>query len=114
MKKIHLPRSSQINRDLIAGLRSAWRPTKYPAARRCGSAREDAGEDCPKPVFGRYRDRKSTRLNSSHDDISYAVFCLNKEIATFQCGERRRVTNGLSPTVYLPTRRLERSTVFFF
>src|SRR6202522_1074045 len=23
-------------------------------------------------------DRKSTRLNSSHDDISYAVFCLKK------------------------------------
>src|SRR2546421_9023762 len=24
-------------------------------------------------------DRKSTRLNSSHDQISYAVFCLKKE-----------------------------------
>src|SRR2546428_7384675 len=29
---------------------------------------------------GRYpRDRKSTRLNSSHDQISYAVFCLKKK-----------------------------------
>src|SRR5699024_11637925 len=26
------------------------------------------------------RDRKSTRLNSSHVSISYAVFCLNKKI----------------------------------
>src|SRR3712207_8880952 len=25
------------------------------------------------------RDRKSTRLNSSHANISYAVFCLNKQ-----------------------------------
>src|SRR5688572_32170281 len=25
-----------------------------------------------------YRDRKSTRLNSSHSQISYAVFCLKK------------------------------------
>src|SRR3712207_8603476 len=25
------------------------------------------------------RDRKSTRLNSSHADISYAVFCLKKK-----------------------------------
>src|SRR5699024_12109980 len=25
------------------------------------------------------RDRKSTRLNSSHGSISYAVFCLNKK-----------------------------------
>src|SRR2546430_11432408 len=36
--------------------------------------------------FGRYekmpaelRDRKSTRLNSSHSQISYAVFCLKKK-----------------------------------
>src|SRR2546428_4099646 len=27
----------------------------------------------------RTRDRKSTRLNSSHDQISYAVFCLKKK-----------------------------------
>src|SRR5438128_7458571 len=26
-----------------------------------------------------YRDRKSTRLNSSHGSISYAVFCLKKK-----------------------------------
>src|SRR3712207_7686796 len=32
------------------------------------------------PVPVRPRDRKSTRLNSSHANISYAVFCLkNKE-----------------------------------
>src|SRR2546429_1383487 len=29
--------------------------------------------------FGRSRDRKSTRLNSSHGYISYAVFCLKKK-----------------------------------
>src|SRR2546426_6026430 len=28
---------------------------------------------------GRFRDRKSTRLNSSHLVISYAVFCLKKK-----------------------------------
>src|SRR3712207_7289355 len=27
-----------------------------------------------------HRDRKSTRLNSSHANISYAVFCLKKKI----------------------------------
>src|SRR5699024_12800590 len=27
-------------------------------------------------------DRKSTRLNSSHDSMSYAVFCLKKKIFT--------------------------------
>src|SRR2546430_4361922 len=29
-----------------------------------------------------HRDRKSTRLNSSHSQISYAVFCLKKTIET--------------------------------
>src|SRR5207247_10473997 len=32
----------------------------------------------PSPVRGRV-DRKSTRLNSSHEWISYAVFCLKKK-----------------------------------
>src|SRR3712207_7435646 len=31
----------------------------------------------PNCIFG--RDRKSTRLNSSHANISYAVFCLKKK-----------------------------------
>src|SRR5206468_12034889 len=30
------------------------------------------------------RDRKSTRLNSSHDQISYAVFCLKKKTSSSQ------------------------------
>src|SRR3712207_8511244 len=34
------------------------------------------------PVHGRERDRKSTRLNSSHANISYAVFCLKKKETT--------------------------------
>src|SRR3712207_8254612 len=29
---------------------------------------------------GNHQDRKSTRLNSSHANISYAVFCLKKKI----------------------------------
>src|SRR5688572_32346465 len=31
---------------------------------------------------GEIKDRKSTRLNSSHSQISYAVFCLKKKIAS--------------------------------
>src|SRR2546429_2637725 len=33
----------------------------------------------PTPAQLRNRDRKSTRLNSSHGYISYAVFCLKKK-----------------------------------
>src|SRR3712207_7579111 len=32
-------------------------------------------------VHGPVEDRKSTRLNSSHANISYAVFCLQKKMA---------------------------------
>src|SRR5690554_7625162 len=31
------------------------------------------------PIFNLMEDRKSTRLNSSHVRISYAVFCLKKK-----------------------------------
>src|SRR3712207_8520866 len=31
------------------------------------------------------RDRKSTRLNSSHANISYAVFCLKKKTNLLEC-----------------------------
>src|SRR2546430_7736870 len=43
----------------------------------------------PTASFPKDQDRKSTRLNSSHSQISYAVFCLKKkkikllEITTF-------------------------------
>src|SRR2546428_3484724 len=46
----------------------------------------DRHADLPHEIQGRLqkrcselRDRKSTRLNSSHDQISYAVFCLKKK-----------------------------------
>src|SRR3712207_7034349 len=34
------------------------------------------------------RDRKSTRLNSSHANISYAVFCLKKKKTTNRTGNQ--------------------------
>src|SRR5258708_24501608 len=35
---------------------------------------------CKRPPLYHTTDRKSTRLNSSHQIISYAVFCLKKKI----------------------------------
>src|SRR2546427_6779824 len=42
---------------------------------------------------GRSRDRKSTRLNSSHSQISYAVFCLKKK-KTEHAGTRVNTSHG--------------------
>src|SRR5688572_30946085 len=41
------------------------------------TAEESSHVDAALPV--RRQDRKSTRLNSSHSQISYAVFCLKKK-----------------------------------
>src|SRR2546428_9530606 len=38
--------------------------------------------DVSATTVGLRQDRKSTRLNSSHDQISYAVFCLKKKKQT--------------------------------
>src|SRR2546430_13136057 len=50
--------------------------------RSCGSAgrgRERQGQAQSEPCRPTAADRKSTRLNSSHSQISYAVFCLKKK-----------------------------------
>src|SRR5438105_5975903 len=52
--------------------RSCQRPSRR-AGRRKGLTQAPAQTNCPRV------DRKSTRLNSSHEWISYAVFCLKKK-----------------------------------
>src|SRR2546430_9370444 len=49
---------------------------EHRAASRAGGL--DAG-----PCYCNDTDRKSTRLNSSHSQISYAVFCLKKKRITY-------------------------------
>src|SRR5437667_2731463 len=47
------------------------------------------------PDFEKMADRKSTRLNSSHITISYAVFCLKKKTKTYT---PRTTRAGSTPT----------------
>src|SRR5947208_12464247 len=100
---------------LIIGLKR--RSTLFPyttlfrsrAARCCASSRrtatrcrqERAFASTARSAASRLRDRKSTRLNSSHQIISYAVFCLKKKnqdlyaerVAQGFCYRRRRNSN---------------------
>src|SRR2546422_1735034 len=63
------------------------RPRTLPTARGRGARRRAARRGGGRPrtapmgptARGRAGDRKSTRLNSSHGYISYAVFCLKKK-----------------------------------
>src|SRR5574340_1390270 len=55
---------------------------------------------CHRLVFHqRQRDRKSTRLNSSHQKISYAVFCLKKKIPFILFCAEQRITHTVSNRV---------------
>src|SRR2546422_8481381 len=65
--------------------RSVWRPLQFPFRLRVNDVIRIDGRlglvirvtECAAVV-----DRKSTRLNSSHGYISYAVFCLKKKKTT--------------------------------
>src|SRR2546430_2903657 len=74
---------------------SPARLTTDPAARHHLPPGSDGGDP-------RHRDRKSTRLNSSHSQISYAVFCLKKKqshIADQKIINIRTIRYGCRPLV---------------
>src|SRR2546430_5743479 len=58
------------------------RALDFGALRLDAAAHADEEIELPEGIEARVveaRDRKSTRLNSSHSQISYAVFCLKKK-----------------------------------
>src|SRR5690606_40001108 len=61
----------------------AWPMARAPATPRARADRDTKRDDCMRFFseiqVGSQADRKSTRLNSSHVKISYAVFCLKKK-----------------------------------
>src|SRR5438445_1516251 len=61
-----------------APLQGAGTPVRPPTCHSASRRRPAAG--CERAS----KDRKSTRLNSSHANISYAVFCLKKKKTTTQ------------------------------
>src|SRR2546422_2670277 len=58
--------------------RGAAPPSLSPARRNIGATGRELAHPADRGA-GPGRDRKSTRLNSSHGYISYAVFCLKKK-----------------------------------
>src|SRR5471030_1529520 len=73
------------------------------------------------PVARRHRDRKSTRLNSSHLGISYAVFCVkkkNKHIlrvpSSMKCKDLRDFVQQLEQRGELKRSQIPVSPFFFF
>src|SRR3712207_7576288 len=61
--------------DLLVGMRGGVDRARA----RSENRRELHALPIPRPAVATRADRKSTRLNSSHANISYAVFCLKKK-----------------------------------
>src|SRR2546421_2082597 len=66
---------------LVAGQRVGRRSGSYKKlqSRIANGVRNAILRDGARESVCGLKDRKSTRLNSSHDQISYAVFCLKKK-----------------------------------
>src|SRR3712207_8184246 len=88
-------RSAQIVARL---LRSKLNPDGMNVRQNNGAA---AGQDV-------FQDRKSTRLNSSHANISYAVFCLKKKKSAVANPLATRTASMLSSSGYTRRRRFLR------
>src|SRR3989475_8886296 len=73
-----------------SGKRISTLPWRRPNALACmARSRLVSGSTGTRLIFRANQDRKSTRLNSSHSQISYAVFCLKKKkkkISVYQLG----------------------------
>src|SRR5256885_7972657 len=79
-----------------------FRSRSCPRRRGTRSAPAPASEsggrtgDTPRGAPRARRDRKSTRLNSSHLVISYAVFCLKKKKKTYRLSHIQVVTTDIT------------------
>src|SRR2546429_4312205 len=78
-----------------------------PRLRRTGRQHRGAGRRERPPERPPGRDRKSTRLNSSHGYISYAVFCLKKkqtiQVHPFTSSSNNHDPISVTPTLTRPT-----------
>src|SRR5690348_17687311 len=80
-------------RTLLAGV--APNPALKPVNLSIGEPKHPTPELVKKALIA--QDRKSTRLNSSHPSISYAVFCLKKKKEGRSHAETARPAQALSP-----------------
>src|SRR2546430_8026016 len=74
------PRSTLFPYTTLFRSRHGHAPRRAGRRRRAGRCNEgEAVEERLRIHSRKHPDRKSTRLNSSHSQISYAVFCLKKK-----------------------------------
>src|SRR3712207_8592983 len=90
----YTPLFRSLERDVDA-LRATPAGARHRPQDTLGHRHDHAALRSASGLRGAAQDRKSTRLNSSHANISYAVFCLKKNII--------RHTNHVDGTNYVNT-----------
>src|SRR5207253_7353515 len=73
------PGYRKCRRERQTGARELTCSGPRPKMRRCRATSKDSTPPPARSGEPSWEDRKSTRLNSSHVAISYAVFCLKKK-----------------------------------
>src|SRR5690606_41633024 len=73
------PRREHLRRNRARTAQTRGRAPRLRPRVALRAARHEAPQVPEEHPLSRRRDRKSTRLNSSHVKISYAVFCLKKK-----------------------------------
>src|SRR3989442_10968133 len=94
-------------------IRRPPRSTLFPYTTLFRSAPTGASRPTPRGPAKRARthrrsDRKSTRLNSSHVRISYAVFCLKKKKGKIYTHDRNRYANHTTYSNLVTQERTDR------
>src|SRR2546430_9571702 len=108
-------KTARMRKSAVVGKSSAMRSSaagnKTGGTREPARARKSAGMrkfPAVRNSFG-MRDRKSTRLNSSHSQISYAVFCLKKKKKHH---DRATDSRGEHLYAYVRTRNLHAPQIY--
>src|SRR5438309_3120818 len=93
------PRSTLFPYTTLFRSPGARRPLHRPRSRAAGRVMVFTALS----LRGAFLDRKSTRLNSSHSSISYAVFCLKKKTEKEQKHKRNQPSTRLDIHTFAPT-----------
>src|SRR5437660_8264055 len=78
-RELKTTKSTAEKRKLVSSFERAFEMLGHPMMREFYGKSEDMYMFSKEIRHVMHRDRKSTRLNSSHVAISYAVFCLKKK-----------------------------------
>src|SRR2546430_8839863 len=94
----YIPEKQDNSINMVTDMQEAWQDW-FKTVKSTEVSEEEVAETPEEPVEETIEeaDRKSTRLNSSHSQISYAVFCLKKKNNKYESSAPSRSKRSYSP-----------------